>query len=335
MTIAAIRFNNPGNVSLPIQGWTGGGSIVGIRGQPGYASFPDMQTGYAAFTQRLNNYINVKGLNTIATLNPVYAQDTGWGAGVSAASGIGINSPLDTSNPDQMAALRSGIIQQETGMSPGALGIDTSTTPTQDGIANAVPSSFSGISPTGFGLDPSITAPDAAGYGLDGSNSNIFSPDVASYAGETPTVYSPTDTSITAPLDPGIASTANVSPTDTSYASINQEGQTSSQDFSSAEGNSSNPQSETIPQAIDNQSKTMAQDTAATAKAVQGAASTVQQSAQLQAQTYKDITDKIDSASKNLFTRGTMILTGIVFVAGGLWLFRNSEGIHRAALKVA
>jgi len=125
MAIAAIRYNNPGNVSLPIQGWNGGGSIVGIAGQSGYASFPDMQTGFAAFQARLTNYIDGRGLNTIGALNGVYAQDPAWGAGVSNLSGIGINTPLDTSNASQMSALQSGIIQQETGMSPAQLGIDT------------------------------------------------------------------------------------------------------------------------------------------------------------------------------------------------------------------
>ena len=126
MTIAAIRYNNPGNVSLPIQGWKGGGTIVGLSGQSGYASFPDMQTGYAALQQRVSTYIG-RGLTTIDKLNSVYATDSNWKNGVAAASGIGKNEPLDPTNQAQMSALLNGIIKQETGKSPSALGIDTSS----------------------------------------------------------------------------------------------------------------------------------------------------------------------------------------------------------------
>ena|SRR6202035_4659441 len=115
MTALGIRSNNPGNVSLPIQGWTGGGTIIGAPGQPGYASFPDMATGWAAFGQRMTNYIDTKGLTTIAQLNSVYATDQNWKNGVSAYSGIGLNTPLDTSNAAQMNALKTGILSQELG----------------------------------------------------------------------------------------------------------------------------------------------------------------------------------------------------------------------------
>jgi hypothetical protein len=196
-------------------------------------------------------------------------------------------------------------------------------------------SNYSGISPTGFGLDPSVTAPDAASYGLDGTTPDISSMGADQFAAETPQVYSPTDTSITAPLDPGIASAAGVSPTDTSYASIDKANQQTDQTFAASQKNSANPQSLTIPEAIDNQTKVLAQDTAATNKAVQGAADTVQQTGQLMAQTSKDVTDKINSSAKNIFTRGAMILTGVVFVAGGLWLFAHSENFSAPSIKAA
>lgn len=125
MAIAAIRHNNPGNVSLPIQGWTGGGTIVGIKGQSGYASFPDMQTGYAAMQHRLKNYVEVKGLTTIRQLNTRYAEDRNWKFAVSRYSGIGLDDPIDTSNAAQMNKLAGGIIRQETGKTPAQLGINT------------------------------------------------------------------------------------------------------------------------------------------------------------------------------------------------------------------
>jgi hypothetical protein len=115
MPAAWQRYNNPGNVSLPISGWQGGGSIVGIRGQSGYASFPSMAVGLQAFQQRITNYIDGKGYDTIAKMGAHYAEDPTWGAKVSNFSGIGINDRLDTSNPTQMAALQKGILTQEIG----------------------------------------------------------------------------------------------------------------------------------------------------------------------------------------------------------------------------
>lgn len=114
------RYNNPGNVSLPIRGWTGGGSVVGIKGQPGYASFPDMNTGVAAFRQRITTRLD-DGYNTIRKLNPIYAEDTNWKFGVSRVSGIGLDDPLNESNVND---LMRGIITQETGRSPSQLGIN-------------------------------------------------------------------------------------------------------------------------------------------------------------------------------------------------------------------
>lgn len=129
MAIAAIRYNNPGNVSLPIKGWTGGGTVVGIKGQSGYASFPDANTGYAAFSHRVDDYITNKGLTTIRLMNTRYAEDPNWGAGVSRNSGIGIDTPLNVSDQNQMEALRGGILRQETGMTARQLGV-TNTAPT-------------------------------------------------------------------------------------------------------------------------------------------------------------------------------------------------------------
>lgn len=114
MPTLAVRHNNPGNVSLPIKGWKGGGFIVGAPGQSGYASFPNVQTGLAAFNARVTSYIG-RGYNTIGSLNSIYAQDGNWKNNVSRLSGIGINTPLDASNPAQMTQLQDGILKAESG----------------------------------------------------------------------------------------------------------------------------------------------------------------------------------------------------------------------------
>ena len=119
--IAALRYNNPGDVSLPITGWTGPGRIVGIPGQPGYAEFPDMATGYDAFLTRLRDFLTVQGLRTIAAIGPVYATDPHWPAAVSILSGIGLHELLDPASTIQMQALAAGIVKQETGQTILAL----------------------------------------------------------------------------------------------------------------------------------------------------------------------------------------------------------------------
>lgn len=115
MTIAAIRYNNPGDVSLPIRGWTGGGKIVGLRGQPGYAQFPSMEIGYQAFLYRLRTYIE-EGKNTIRRIGAIYATDPNWAKDVASLSGLPIGAVLDADDPSQMEPLASAIIRQETGM---------------------------------------------------------------------------------------------------------------------------------------------------------------------------------------------------------------------------
>lgn len=119
MAIAAFRYNNPFDVSLPIAGWNGGGDTVGIQGQPGFGAFPDMATGYQAGVQRLNSYItgqNSHGAKrTIKELNSVYATDPNWAAGVAAHSKLDPNSPLDPNNSDQMRQLQYGVLAQEIG----------------------------------------------------------------------------------------------------------------------------------------------------------------------------------------------------------------------------
>jgi hypothetical protein len=115
MTILAIRYNNPGDVSLPIKGWTGGGRIVGAPGQVGYAEFPTMAIGYQAFLFRLREYIE-SGRNTIRKIGAVYATDPHWPVAVAKLSKLPIGAFLDTRDDKEMEALAAAILLQETGM---------------------------------------------------------------------------------------------------------------------------------------------------------------------------------------------------------------------------
>lgn len=117
MTIAAIRHNNPGDVSLPIKGWTGVGKIVGVEGQPGYAEFPTMQIGFEAFQQRLRSYIVDQHRNTIRKIGTVYAADPHWPAAVASIAKLPEDGVIDPENATQMEALASAIVKQETGYS--------------------------------------------------------------------------------------------------------------------------------------------------------------------------------------------------------------------------
>lgn len=115
MIIAALRHNNPGNVSLPITGWTGLGRIVGLPDQPGYAEFATMSDGYAAFLLRLSLFIR-DGKNTIRTIGALYAADPHWPAAVSALSGINLDAVLTESDTPIMQMLAGAIVRQETGL---------------------------------------------------------------------------------------------------------------------------------------------------------------------------------------------------------------------------
>jgi hypothetical protein len=122
MAIAAIRYNNPFNISLPRAGYYGG-SVVGIVNQPGYAQFSDMATGYAAGAQRVTDYVSGNtsygNLNTLSKLGNIYAEGPQggqvWANAVSQFSGIPVNARLDPNNAEQMQALDRGILSQEVG----------------------------------------------------------------------------------------------------------------------------------------------------------------------------------------------------------------------------
>lgn len=167
MTIAAFRYNNPFDVSLPMAGWKGGGDIVGIQGQKGYAAFPDMATGMEAGKHRLNSYISGQSsygpLTTIKDLNSVYATDPNWSAGVAKFSGIGPGDKLDPTNQDQMAKLQYGVLAQEIGPENAAKVLQgqgaSAPAPTQNNASvspAAAPSPPLNITPTGI---PQAQAP--------------------------------------------------------------------------------------------------------------------------------------------------------------------------------
>lgn len=132
MTILAVRHNNPGNVSLPIKGWTGGGRIVGAPGQPAYADFPSMQVGFNAMMWQLKNRIG-QGYNTIGKIGGSgiyeYPPTQNWVDNVARVSGIPADQMLVTTNDLQMSALATGIIKQETGMTLAQLGLGPAPTP--------------------------------------------------------------------------------------------------------------------------------------------------------------------------------------------------------------
>lgn len=119
--IAAERHNNPGDVSLPIKGWHGGGRIVGVQGQPGYAEFPTMHVGFEAFKQRIRAYVE-RGDNTIRKISRIpYATDPKWFAAIVKLSGVGADEVLNTSA--ELALVCAAIIKQESGKSLAQLGL--------------------------------------------------------------------------------------------------------------------------------------------------------------------------------------------------------------------
>lgn len=305
MAIAAVRFNNPGNVSLPIQGiGLGGGQIVGITGQPGYGSFPDMATGYSAFQQRITTYLSRPGLDTISGLGGIYAEGPNggsvWANSVSNFSGIDPNTPLDPNNPQQMAALQGGIIRQETGMTPAQLGIDTSN----------------GLSPSTGTLGGDLTS-GSYDPPLDSAEAYTVDP-----VWGTPTGTIPSSDPVADAYQPS-------GEPDNTVADLmtNPTGPTTNATFDQATAPvapSVNPNAQDVPTAIDQQTQEQALAAGVQAQAIAASATTQAttnaQIAQAQTQTETTWLGQIESWFGNLFVRGGVILAGAICLAVGLWM---------------
>jgi len=311
MTIAAIRYNNPGNVSLPIKDWSGGGSIVGISGQPGYASFPSMQVGYAAFQQRLTSYINGQGLDTIGALNSRYAQDQGWGASVSRLSGIGINEPLDTSNASQMGALQSAIIRQETGMTPSQLGIFGGNFPTGGSIGGSLeyaPTDTSGGTSADAAGAGGAAVPGGAGiggntlgaFGLGGPNMPPATGPAGTQAGD---VTAGQGNQIWAVNGPS-AQVLNGIWEQQGVTAVTTAGKT---------------QAEATKAAAESQNKTAQANTEALNKTSTANTASI-------TGTLTDVANSAFSNVFDLFGRGAVIAIGVVFLAGAVYLSGTDIG---------
>jgi hypothetical protein len=109
--------------------------------------------------------------------------------------------------------------------------------------------------------------------------------------------------------------------------------------FSSANPGSGPAGNSSVPAAIDAQSRQDAKDTSATIKGISGLAQSGLNAANVIAKaatrdqnsantTTTNVVDKIDASVKNLFSRGSLVFLGAVFVIGGLWLFRDVDGVN-------
>lgn len=328
MTIAALRFNNPGNVSLPISGYSGPGTIVGISGQSGYASFPDMATGYSALQARLQSYISNDGLNTISALNSVYAQDPAWGAGVSSLSGIALNAPLNPNDSAQMSALSAGIVQQETGMTPSALGVGGDNNIGTGETVTMLPGSGSGI-----GVLPSTgTITDAEGNVRDAATGDIVSSAGSPYGSVDTSAFSgsglesgsgPYDAagSLDAPLDEsGGASTAEAATPATASPS-------SSTTPSSGSGGGADTGAGGKPVFITDASNTGQVAGNTIGSALTGSASALDTTA-------TGLVGSIEKAATDLAIRFGLILVALILIAGAYVFFAEGNGKGGGNVKI-
>jgi hypothetical protein len=103
MTIAALRYNNPFDVSVGrLSAGFGGTAISGIPGQSGFASFPSLEAGFGAGNQVIQGYID-RGDNTISSMfSGGYATGSAWPGNVSNFSGLSLNTPITSSNLPNM-----------------------------------------------------------------------------------------------------------------------------------------------------------------------------------------------------------------------------------------
>jgi hypothetical protein len=115
MTLAK-KYNNPGDLSLPVSGYHGPGICVHVHNDQhgSYGSFPTVEDGVAALQCRLSSYV-ARGYNSIHKMNHIYAADHHWSSNVSHLSGIDVDTRLDPTDASQMRDLIYGIVQAETG----------------------------------------------------------------------------------------------------------------------------------------------------------------------------------------------------------------------------
>lgn len=290
-------YNNPFNVSGPYPGFAGfGGSIVGAPGQGGYAAFPTLQQGWDAGVTRLNQYMtngyNGSGpLNTIASLNPIYATDTNWGAGVSRASGIGLNTPLDPNNPTQMGALQRGIVTQEQGAGPA------------NSIFGQVNNGGATTATTGDGSNVSYGTPDPnsgdiTGYQVAGVNAPLDAGDGAS-----------PQSIATTPMVGGGAGMSGVPGT-----GVGQDGTT----FQSGGG---------APETVTNISQAGGDAGKSIQSGLGTAGTDVENAAGGIAGTLASIGNAVQSYTTSAFVMLALVVLGIIFVAFGLGMFGKRANI--------
>lgn len=315
------RANNPGNVSLPIKGWTGGGTIIGAPGQAGYAQFPDFNTGVAAWSVRLDTYATRPGGTTIRGLNDTigYATDPNWKNNVAAGSGLGLDTPLDSSN---RGALMVGIAKAEGNY--GNMNADERSILANGGQSSYSPA-YDNFSPSGYDYAGdaapgsfSDTMPYNPAYENFSSQDNSLTQQEGSFTthGGINGHFQPgselmTGSQWSTDAAPGQTDVAPTSTTTDDIAYI--KGDTVSDPKAASQG-----QNKDVPTAIVTAANQEAKTAAAAAKttaeaALKAAQTTTQSDAKLQGES--------QSWASNWAVRIFLFIIGAIFVGGALFLF--------------
>lgn len=110
------RNNNPGNIRRTPVDWKG--EISGT--DKAFETFATPAEGIRALAKLLKNYQRVYGLNTVREIITRYApasenNTAAYIRAVAARIGVGPDDRIDTTNPDQLAALVAAIVTHENG----------------------------------------------------------------------------------------------------------------------------------------------------------------------------------------------------------------------------
>lgn len=113
-----INYNNPGNIQdVILNNWVG---KIGTYTLPSgtYVIFDTPANGYRAIFKILKSYQSeIQGPFTIYAISRLWSADNkdAWAATVAQYAGMGLNDPVDITNPNQMVALAEGITAIEQG----------------------------------------------------------------------------------------------------------------------------------------------------------------------------------------------------------------------------
>lgn len=350
MPSLGYRTFNPGNVSLPIPGWSGGGFVDAGGNQAGHGTFSSFDQGIAALNQRLQVFQD-RGFMSIQDIGlsgkyevPATAS---WGQDVSNFSGLSLTAPLNLNDPVQQALVDFGISAHESqlstanialGYSPGQSAADTRSDISQDyapggnppadisGTTSDIPTPSPRPSDIGSGSLNSITTmtPDQAAANDPGSTA-------AATPGDTTGPYSPQATGgLPGPFGAILGGgTPNVAAAQTGFTPGQVQAQAktpASTEGQIAQAKATEDEAKSVAKAADTEAKATNALAKQQAQTGQQASDTAAQDTKTSTGSNADIANTALGTFRDITQRSFIAIFGFILLAGGVYYFSRQSG---------